>query len=305
MSLLQMYDIAVRKLALRMVQKVGLVQTAIFTNISRSTLWRWKRYGVDPRKRKFESRLFEENKEILRNFLLCTNCTTARGIVAFFKQMHNIRLCTKTVYKFIKMLGFSRKRTKCRGQCKGDLKTLTTTFCNRYNKALNESKCIVSIDECGFSERLKPVYGYSPVGQPVILKTSGGWVHHSLLMAVYSDGRKQFSIKKGSVNKKYFTEFVDSLDLQQDVMVVLDNASIHKNLDMQTRPDLCYTPPYSPEFNAIELCFSNIKRYFRKLNIGTQDNVHDLIRKAIDYLSIRDVMACFDHVKHVHVRKGV
>lgn len=288
-----------------MINKVGIVQTAVFTGISRSTLWRWKRYDFNPKKRKFESKLFEENKEILHQFLLSTQCTTARGIVAFFKQMHNVRLCTKTVYKYIKLLGFSRKRTKCRGQCKGDLKTLTATFCKRYNKAVNESKCIVSIDECGFSERLKPVYGYSPVGQPVILKSSGGWVHHSLLMAVYSDGRRQFSIKKGSINKCYFTQFMDSLDLDKDTMVVMDNASIHKNLDTRTIQDLCYTPPYSPEFNAIELCFSKIKTCFRKLNMGIQENVHDLILKAIDCLSVRDIMACFDHVKNVHVEKGV
>ena len=57
-------------------------------------------------------------------------------------------------------------------------------------ETINDGKILVSVDECGFSERLKPHDGY--VGKPVIVKTTGGWVHHSLLMAVFSDGRKEF-----------------------------------------------------------------------------------------------------------------
>ena len=35
----------------------------------------------------------------------------------------------------------------------------------------------------------------APVGKPVIVKTTGGWVHHSLLMVVFSDGRKEFVVR--------------------------------------------------------------------------------------------------------------
>jgi hypothetical protein len=223
-----MYDIAVRKLAMRMVSQIGILKTSVFTNISRSTLWRWKRFGVDRKRRTFESKLFETSKDFLKAFLLSTQYTTATGIITFFKNVHNVRLSAKTVYRFIKLLGFTRKRSKVRGQSKGDLAPLVEYFCNRYDKATNDKKMFVSIDECGFSERLKPIYGYSPIGKPVILKTTCGWIHHSLLMAVYSDGHKTFMIKKGGVKKTDFTTFIESLKLSDNSILIMDNASIHK-----------------------------------------------------------------------------
>lgn len=119
-----MYDIAVRKLAMRMVSQIGILKTSVFTNISRSTLWRWKRFGVDRKRRTFESKLFETSKDFLKAFLLSTQYTTATGIITFFKNVHNVRLSAKTVYRFIKLLGFTRKRSKVRGQSKGDLAPL-------------------------------------------------------------------------------------------------------------------------------------------------------------------------------------
>ena len=65
-----MYEIVVRKLALRMIRQIGVLKTSAFTNISRSTLWRWKRFGADPKRRVFESKLFESNKDLLKSFLL-------------------------------------------------------------------------------------------------------------------------------------------------------------------------------------------------------------------------------------------
>ena len=112
-------------------------------------------------------------------------------------------------------------------------------------------KAIGSLDECGFSERLKPLYGYSPIGKPLILKTSGSWVHHSLLLAVFSDGRKAHMVKKGAIKRVDFVKFIDTLKLDAKTMLVMDNASIHKRMELQTTPDICYRPPYSPEFNPI------------------------------------------------------
>lgn len=293
-----MYEVVVRKLALRMIKQIGVLKTSAFTNISRSTLWRWKRFGADPKRRVFESKLFESNKDLLKSFLLSNQCTTARGIIAFFRTTHNVKLSAKSVYRFIKLLGFTRKRSKLRGQCKGDLMPLVQVFCSKYRDMVRTGKTLVSVDECGFSERLKPIYGYSQIGKPVVIKTKCGWEHYSLLMAVYSDGRKSFAVKKGSINKQYFASFIDSLGLDEQSVVIMDNASIHKNLSLQGRVDISYTPPYSPEFNAIEMCFAKVKGDFRRMNHTDNGNrsVPDLISEAVKLLANQTITACFDHV---------
>ena len=135
-------DIAVRKLALRMVSELGVLKTCMVTNISRSTLWRWKRFGVNRKRLEFVSKLFETNKNMLKSFLLSTKCTTARGVVAFFKSTHNLRLSTKTVYRFIKLLGFTRKRSKLSGQCKGDLGAFRGFIIRRFSLDLRTATTV-------------------------------------------------------------------------------------------------------------------------------------------------------------------
>ena len=198
-----MYDIAVRKLALRMVKKNGMVKTSKFTGIGRSTLWRWKKYGFNPKKRIFQSQMFQRVESILKNYLTVTQCTDAPRIVNFLRNHigNNFKISTKTVCKFIKKLGFTKKRCRTRGVSKGDLVSLKQQFCEKYRMFQSQEKVFVSIDECAFSEKLLPYYGYSLKGTPVILKRKGSCprlrrvppahgrgTHHSLLLAIFSNG---------------------------------------------------------------------------------------------------------------------
>jgi transposase len=53
------------------------------------------------------------------------------------------------------------------------------------------------------------------------------------------------------------------MQLDNNSCIIIDNASIYKNLTLNTTPNICYNVPYSPENNPIELCFGVIKNYFR------------------------------------------
>ena len=49
----------------------------------------------------------------------------------------------------------------------------------------------------------------------------------------------------------------------------MDNASIHKTKELKEilnhkKYNVVYTPPYSPEFNPIEMVFGNIKHHYYK-----------------------------------------
>ena len=63
-------------------------------------------------------------------------------------------------------------------------------------------------------------------------------------------------------------------------MIVLDNASIHRNSELQAMcqeegVELVYLPPYSPDFNPIESSFSVLKAWIRR-------NQDEAIRAAQD-----------------------
>ena len=70
----------------------------------------------------------------------------------------------------------------------------------------------------------------------------------------------------------------------------MDNASIHKRLNLQTTPVICHTPPYSPIYNFIELCFGIIKNNFKKQNCTTNVNNENLIEDCISSLSSESIL---------------
>ena len=68
---------------------------------------------------------------------------------------------------------------------------------------------------------------------------------------------------------------------------MLDNASIHKTQDLRAVVlnkgyHLLFTPPYSPEFNPIELVFGQIKNAFYKSRKGSDFNIRENI-KSLTY----------------------
>ena len=62
-----------------------------------------------------------------------------------------------------------------------------------------------------------------------------------------------------------------------------------------------YNLPYAPCYNPIELVFSQVKRTFkalraRKLVGQLQDDHETLVRRAVQAVKKKDVIACVNHV---------
>jgi hypothetical protein len=129
------------------------------------------------------------------------------------------------------MSGMSRKRlsTKVLGHVTAD-KILD--FKHRYAAAVPPGTTVLSLDECSFSERAQPLYGYSKIGEPCKLRLAkGGWTQHSVILGISSDGDSFNCIKTGSFNRESFGEFVLSMPYPPGTVILLDNCKIHKGLD--------------------------------------------------------------------------
>ncbi|MBK3823988.1 hypothetical protein G3A41_37985 [Paraburkholderia aspalathi] len=72
-------------------------------------------------------------------------------------------------------------------------------------------------------------------------------------------------------------------------VVVLDNASIHHNIDQETidrwflnhRMVLFYLPPYSPELNLIEIVWKHAKYHWRRFVTWTKETIDAEIAKLL------------------------
>ena len=86
---------------------------------------------------------------------------------------------------------------------------------------------------------------------------------------------------------KAYVERVLAPDLTPGDIVVMDNLPAHKVAGVRQAIEaagatLLYLPPYSPDFNPIEMAFSKLKAMLRKTAARTKDELWVAIANAID-----------------------
>jgi transposase len=131
------------------------------------------------------------------------------------------------------------------------------------------------VDESGANERTGyRKRGWSPVGQSCIelraLRKGERW---SVLPALTVRGYlQQPLIIQGGVNKEAFVWWLVNIvipQLEYGSILVMDNASIHHNLDIDDLLEsrgmrIEYLPPYSPDLNPIENTFQVLKSWIQQ-----------------------------------------
>ena len=88
--------------------------------------------------------------------------------------------------------------------------------------------------------------------------------------------------------------------LQTGQVVVMDNLPAHKvdgvrALIAAAGAELLYLPPYSPDFNPIEPCWSIVKQHLRKLKARSLEALNTAIPKALSLITPEIAMNCFRH----------
>jgi transposase len=107
----------------------------------------------------------------------------------------------------------------------------------------------------------------------------------------------------GAMDGDAFIAFLEKVlcpSLRPGQAVVMDNLSCHKGervreLIVKAGCRLLFLPPYSPDFAPIELAFSKIKEFLRKVGARTQDALDKAISQAVDIITESDACGYFKH----------
>jgi transposase len=88
--------------------------------------------------------------------------------------------------------------------------------------------------------------------------------------------------------------------LRSGQVVILDNLSAHKSEVARTAVEaagarLLFLPPYSPDFNPIELAFAKVKERLRTAAERTPEGLFAATAVAIDAISTTDARRFYDH----------
>ena len=94
----------------------------------------------------------------------------------------------------------------------------------------------------------------------------------------------------GPINRDAFQVYVDQvlvLELTPGDIVVMDNLGSHKGPAVRDAIEavgarLLFLPPYSPDFNPIEMAFSKLKAGLRKAAARTVEALWSAIGRLID-----------------------
>ncbi|MDR6182167.1 transposase [Asaia bogorensis NBRC 16594] len=97
----------------------------------------------------------------------------------------------------------------------------------------------------------------------------------------------------GPVNGRGFQAYVERAlvpDLHPGDIVVMDNLGSHKGPGEQVaiealRVSPRFLPPYSPDFNPIEMALPKLKAYLHRTTERTRDGLWDGIGKLIDQVA--------------------
>jgi transposase len=105
----------------------------------------------------------------------------------------------------------------------------------------------------------------------------------------------------GAMTGAAFLAYVEQVlvpALKPGDVVVLDNLPAHKPAAIREAIEaagavMLFLPPYSPDFNPIEMAFSKMKAHLRKAAARTLPRLWDAIRDAIDAVTPNDARSFF------------
>jgi transposase len=166
----------------------------------------------------------------------------------------------------------------------------------------------VFVDESGVTTDLLRRYARSPRGTRIADHTPcSHWQTHTVVAALRPTELTATAVFDGPIDSDTFRAYVEQVlvrTLRPGDVVVLDNLAAHKQPEIRAAIEqagafLRFLPPYSPDFNPIELAFAKLKAFFRAIRPRTFDHVCELTATA-QGLFMPD--ECANYVRHCGYR---
>jgi transposase len=162
----------------------------------------------------------------------------------------------------------------------------------------------VFLDEMGANTKMTRLYGWGPKSERVVAAVPHGhWKTTTFLGALRTTGLTAPLVIDGALTGELFLAYVQQQlvpTLSPGDIVVLDNLSSHKHAGVREAIEaagctLAYLPPYSPDFNPIELLFSKLKSLLRKHAERTIDSLWARLGQLVTEFTPDECRRYFQH----------
>lgn len=160
------------------------------------------------------------------------------------------------------------------------------------------------LDESSVNIDLTRLYGRAAPGERVVDSVPQPSGPQTTTLAVMGwRGISAPLVLSGSVNGTVFYGYIEQCllpTLEPGDILFMDNLSAHKvagleELIRSRGAQLIYLPPYSPDFNPIELAWSKVKTILRRLKARTLPDLIEALKEARLAITSQDIHAWFAH----------
>ena len=150
---------------------------------------------------------------------------------------------------------------------------------------------LVFIDETGASTKMARIRGRAKRGQRCRAAVPHGhWKTTTFTAGLRLNGMTAPMVLDGPMNGDAFLAYIEQFlapALVKGDVVIMDNLPAHKVTGVRKAIEnvgatLVYLPPYSPDFNPIEMAFSKFKAILIKAAARTIPELWGVIGEAID-----------------------
>lgn len=291
-------------------------QVADLFGIGEASVSRWasrkrKRGTVEPDKLGGYrgSKLGEEGLQILSELVNERPDRTNSELADCYRERTGKKVSTATISRGLKKLGLTRKK-----------KTLVAK--ERKSKRVQEMRRIyldqmkefdpfrlIFIDETGSNIAMTRRYARALKGKRAEDDVPGNkGTNITVIGALTIEGLQAVMTIDGSTTTQVFRAYTEQVlcpIIQPGDIVVMDNLSVHK--DKQAREliesvgaKIVFTPPYSPDLNPIEECWSKLKSVLRKMRARTRDALDRAVVKAMELITPVDSIGWMEHAGYVN-----
>jgi transposase len=169
-------------------------------------------------------------------------------------------------------------------------------------------KHIVFVDETGVNLQLARRYGRARAGMRAIGSVPKNYGESvSLIGAIDQSGLIASFAVRGATDTQAMLVFLTEIllpTLEPGDCVVWDNLAVHKTRAVQAlfekaKVELLFLPPYSPDLNPIEMCWSKLKTYLRAKAARSYEKLSEAIGAAIKEITALDAQNWIRHCGYV------
>ncbi len=163
---------------------------------------------------------------------------------------------------------------------------------------------LVFLDESGVTTKMARRCGRSAKGKPLVCAVPHGhWKTNTFIAGLRADGIVAPWLLDGAMNGETFCLWLErelAPVLNQGDIVIMDNLATHKvarvkSIIEKAGASLMYLPPYSPDFNPIEMVFAKLKADLRK---AAKRTIEDLCQRISQTLQTYSKEECMAYIRH-------